>query len=363
MQNLAILYGGKSGEHSVSRVSALSVLRHLDTKRFNPILIGLSKEGIFYLQDEAVLSDAQKPETQTLGLKADPEKRVFVAPSEGFYFQGKKLPIDIVFPVLHGSFGEDGRIQGLLESSGLAYVGSPVLGSALGMDKEKAKAVWKAAGLPIVPYLVIRRHELADPALLEARLKAVESAWPYPVFVKPVSTGSSVGASKAVSREALMGGLKAALEWDDKALVEPFIHAREIECSVTGNERPQAYIPGEILPHHEFYDYDAKYLDPNGAELLIPAKLSQEETELVKHLAVEAYAALDCAGMARVDFFLDKESGRILLNEVNTIPGFTSISMFPKMCQAAGLGYAELLSHLIELGLERFKARASIRYD
>jgi D-alanine-D-alanine ligase len=363
VRSIAILYGGKSGEHEVSLVSALSIVRRLDRSEFDPVLIGIARDGIFFLQDEKILSAAMDPSSTKLGLCALPDARVFVAPSDGFWCRGKKLAIDLVFPVLHGSFGEDGTIQGLLETADLPYVGAPVLGSALGMDKEKAKAVWIQAGLPVVPYACVRAFEFAD---LEARasvIRSIEARWPYPVFVKPASTGSSVGADKAENRGELIACLAAALEWDVKALVEPFVRAREIECSVTGNDRPRAYVPGEIVPRHEFYDYDAKYVDPNGAELLIPAKLSPPELERVRELAVKAYASLDCAGFSRVDFFIDLDSGELLLNEINTIPGFTGISMFPKMCEAGGLGFSELLKELAELALERHAARAAIRYS
>jgi D-alanine-D-alanine ligase len=363
LRSIAILYGGKSGEHEVSLVSALSIVRHLDKKEFDPILIGIAKNGAFFLQDGKVLEAALKPESKKLGLSTDPDARVFIAPSDGFYCRGKKLAVDLVFPVLHGSFGEDGTIQGLLDTANLPYAGAPVLGSALGMDKEKAKAVWMQAGLPVVPYACVRAFEFADKDARSRALADIESKWNYPLFVKPASTGSSVGAAKAKDRTELEKNIAAALEWDMKALVEPFVRAREIECSVTGNDLPKAYVPGEIVSRHEFYDYDAKYIDPNGAELLIPAKLSAGELERVRELAVKAYASLDCAGFSRVDFFLDLDSGQLLLNEINTIPGFTSISMFPKMCEAGGLEYSDLIKELARLALERFEARAAIRYE
>jgi D-alanine-D-alanine ligase len=363
MQSVAILYGGKSGEHDVSCVSALSIVRHIDRKKYSPLLIGIAKDGVFYLQGRSAMDEASMPDTKRLPIQAIEENRVFVAPSDGLWCKGKRLAVDAVFPVLHGTFGEDGTIQGLLETASLPYVGAGVLGSALGMDKEKAKTIWNERGLPVVPYAVVRAHEFSDAQALAERVAGIEAMWKYPLFVKPVSTGSSVGASKACDRGGLLKGLKAALEWDSKALVEPFVRAREIECSVTGNEKPRAYVPCEILPRHEFYDYDAKYVDPEGAEFLIPAKLDQAELERVRELAVRAYASLDCQGYARVDFFIDKDSGKLMLNEINTIPGFTSISMFPRMCEAGGLGYADLIGLGIELAFERHKQRAKIRYD
>ncbi|MDP3177707.1 MAG: D-alanine--D-alanine ligase family protein, partial [Spirochaetaceae bacterium] len=294
--------------------------------------------------------------------------RVFALPGSGLYAEGKagleKIACDLAFPVLHGSFGEDGTVQGFLEVAGLPYVGAPVLGSALGMDKEKAKELWLRAGLPVVPFVVVRPRDLSSSPDPEAALgRKIGARIGWPCFVKPARGGSSVGAGKATDQASLMAALRAAFEWDDKVLVEPFLTAREIECSVLGNDEPQAFPPGEILPTHEFYDYEAKYIDPEGAHFALPARLEEEQGERIRALAIAAYAACEMAGMARVDFFVDKRTGEILLNEINTIPGFTHISMYPKMCESGGLPYSELLSRLVELALERSAARASIRYS
>jgi D-alanine-D-alanine ligase len=273
------------------------------------------------------------------------------------------LPCDVVFPVLHGSFGEDGRIQGLLDCADLPFVGAAVLGSALGMDKEKAKLLWQQAGLPVVPFIAKRGFELASEEAEDRLRREVGSRFGYPAFVKPASAGSSVGATKVEGPDALLPAIRTALAWDEKVLVEPFVAAREIECSVLGNEILSAFTPGEVVPSHEFYDYEAKYLDPKGARLEIPAPITDDQAEKVKALAVAACTALEIGGMARVDFFIDRESGEVLLNEVNTIPGFTSISMYPKMCEVGGLPYPQLISRLAELAIARHEARETIRYN
>jgi D-alanine-D-alanine ligase len=269
----------------------------------------------------------------------------------------------VVFPVLHGTFGEDGTIQGLFEMAGLAYVGAGVLGSAVGMDKDKAKALWIHEGLPVVPYAAVKEN---DWSRLETRQPIIEKAereFGYPLFVKPACAGSSVGAGKAENRPGLVKALDEAFLWDGKALIEPFVPAREIECSVTGNENPQAYTPGEVAPTHEFYDYEAKYVDPNGAALLIPAALDEGKLQAVREIAVRAYRAAEIEGLARVDFFVRKDTGELFLNEVNTMPGFTTISMFPKMCEASGLAYDRLLDRLIGHAVERWKKRESRDYS
>lgn len=370
MKRMVILYGGKSGEHEVSLRSAASIVGHIDRKAYYPVLVGIAKDGSWHLQDDRVADQASSP-SGSLPLVMG--TRVMVAPGQGLLVerQGKleKLPCDLVFPVLHGTFGEDGTIQGLLEVAGLPYVGAPVLGSALGMDKEKAKELWIRAGLPVLPHIVVHRGDLPplgapdSDAVERALREKVGSKLGWPAFVKPVCAGSSVGAAKVARGEELMSALREALEWDEKAMVEPFVMAREIECAVLGNETALAFAPGEIAPSHEFYDYDAKYIDPDGARLEIPARISAEQSARIREIAVAAYAACELAGMARVDFFLDKRSGTIYLNEVNTIPGFTSISMYPKMCEAGGLAYPELIGRLAELAVERHARRASIRFS
>jgi len=274
---------------------------------------------------------------------------------------GDPIPADVVLPVLHGTFGEDGTVQGLLETAGLAYAGADVLGSAVAMDKEVSKALWARAGLPVPPFRTVRAADL-EPARFEVLRSDLEASFGYPMFAKPACAGSSVGTSKIDNSAGLLPALRSALEWGSKALVEPFLQARELECSVVGNGEPTAYPPGEIVSSHEFYDYEAKYVDPDGARLLIPAPVPAEISRLVMDIAVRAYKLAALSGMARIDFFLDRKDGSVYLNEANTIPGFTHISMFPKMCEAGGLPYPELLDLLARLGIERKRERDGIRY-
>lgn len=373
MKTIAILYGGKSGEHEVSLISAASIVRQLDTAKYRLLLIGITKTGTWLLQPEAVLEEVKS---------CDPEKRpgmlslpaivsgrmVFVVPGAGLAVEkssGKTetLDCDIVFPVLHGTFGEDGTIQGLLECAGLPYVGAGVLGSAIGMDKQVAKELWLREGLPVVDSITVRGLDRTDRQFMASLARKVEARFGWPCFVKPASCGSSVGTSKVGDFPALEAALDLALRYDEKVLVERFVGAREIECAVLGNKSPVAFAPGEIVPTHEFYDYDAKYKDPEGAALRIPAPLSPAQADTIRSLAIKAYRACEISGMARVDFFIDKRTGDIMLNEVNTIPGFTAISMYPLMCEAGGLPYTELLDRLIMFGFERFKERNSLSYS
>jgi D-alanine-D-alanine ligase len=368
MKRVVILYGGKSGEHEVSLQSAASILRHLDPRRYDPRLVGIGPDGAWTLQTPESMARAMK-DSGPLAIEAG--NRVFVLPGggreRGLSFDGgagvEGLACDAVFPVLHGTFGEDGTIQGLLECAELPYVGAPVLGSALGMDKEKAKLLWMQAGIPVVPFLTARRPALDAAGGEDHFRREVGSRLGYPVFVKPACAGSSVGASKVEGPDALVPALRAALEWDDKALIEAYIAAREIECSVIGNAALQAFAPGEVVPSHEFYDYEAKYIDPDGARLDIPAMIGDAQAARVRALAIAACACLEISGMARVDFFIDRRSGEVLLNEVNTIPGFTHISMYPKMCAVDGLPYSALISRLVELAIERHEARLLLRYN
>jgi D-alanine-D-alanine ligase len=360
MKRIVILYGGRSGEHEVSLQSAASIVRHLDTSLFEPILVGASKEGEWYLQEKSEVGRERGSEDSLAIAKG---RRVYAAPGRGFVVESTRgldsLACDLVFPVLHGSFGEDGTIQGLLEVAGLPYVGAPVLGSGLGMDKQKSKELWLGAGLPVVPFLAVRPESLAD---VEALARKAGARFGWPCFVKPCCSGSSVGASKVGSAEALEPALRAAFQWDEKVLIEPFMIAREIECAVLGNAAPIAFEPGEVVPTHEFYDYEAKYVDPDGARLDVPAGISAEQAERVKSVAVAAFKACEIAGMARVDFFIDKKTGEVLLNELNTIPGFTHISMYPRMCEAGGLSYSDLITRLAELAIERHARRAELKF-
>ena len=393
-KSIAVLYGGRSGEHEVSLVSAASVARNLDAARYDVRLIGIAKDGGWYLQDDAELARCREGAT-ALSISMNGNRRVAVIPGGGVAAGlaignagadavGGRLPTgkgsdlsslkspdrpllplrtDAVFPVLHGTFGEDGTVQGLLEMAGLPYIGGGVLGSAIGMDKEIAKALWLHAGLPTVPYVALRRSDWAVRDKRTAIMEKAERDFRYPLFVKPSCAGSSVGAGIAADREELERRTEAAFKWDDKILIEPFVRAREVECSVTGNDKPEAYTPGEISPTHEFYDYEAKYLDPDGAALLIPAGLEETQLRTVREIAVKAYRVAELSGLARVDFFVRKDTGEILLNEVNTMPGFTTISMFPKMCEASGLAYGPLLDRLVALAEERHAARSARDYS
>ncbi|MBU0929046.1 MAG: D-alanine--D-alanine ligase [Spirochaetes bacterium] len=358
---VAILYGGKSGEHEVSLLSAASVIRHID-KSHKIHLIGITKAGAWHLQPDSVLASCLEDEGP-LGLRSD-GPAVLAVPGTGLRVYGARgsadLPLDVVFPVLHGSFGEDGTVQGLLECSNVAYVGADVLGSSLCMDKEIAKSLWRQAGLPILPSITAVR---ADLDRLEGLSGEIEARLGWPAFAKPVRCGSSVGASKVKGGADLRSALEGALAYDTKAVIEPFIAAREIECSVLGGDDPRAFPPGELVPSHEFYDYDAKYVDPDGATLIIPARLDDGVANRIREIAITAFKAAGLHGMARVDFFIDKKDGAVYLNEANTIPGFTAISMYPKMCEAGGLSYSALLDELLSLALERKKARSSLRYD
>lgn len=362
MMKILILYGGKSGEHEVSLLSAASVVRNL--KESNSILLaGIDKDGVFYLQPREEVTRA-RASGEPLRILRDPGAILSVVPGRGIAHGGGILDLDVVFPVLHGSFGEDGLVQGLLETAMLPYVGSGVLASSLSMDKDKVKRIWKEAGLPVVPSITLRKEVFEESSTgLEAAVREAEDRLGYPLFVKPAGIGSSVGISKVRKRAEFSPALAAAFRYDMKVLVEKAVDAREIECSVLGNFRPRACTPGEVVPTHEFYDYDAKYLDPDGARLLIPAELDGGTLEAIKDLAVRAYEAAEAEGMARIDFFVEKSSGEIFLNEINTIPGFTNISMFPRMCGHDGLLYPELLESLLELGMRRFRERKKLAYS
>ncbi len=359
MKRVLVLYGGKSGEHEVSLRSAASIVRNL-TGRYEVSLVGITKTGVWYLQPENYAAHVALQEIETLEIKEDPLNKVSVFPGEGLVCKGVPLKTDIVFPALHGTFGEDGTLQGLLETIEIAYVGAGVLGSALGMDKEKSKQLWEQEKLPIVPYHSLSKQGWKDQlSQVLPRVKALG----YPLFVKPACIGSSVAISKVKDPAGLPGALERAFAFDTKVLIEKGIDAREIECSVLGNHDPIACTPGEVIPSHEFYDYEAKYLDPQGAELRIPAAVSESLLNRIRELAVLAYKAISGEGMARVDFFLDKTSGDLYLNEINTIPGFTSISMFPRMCAYDKISFPALLDRLIELGLERYEERTALCYD
>lgn len=355
-----MLYGGKTGEHEVSIRSASSVVTKLDHDKYDLVLIGIDKTGKWYLQTGA---EEHLSETGSLPLKSDETLRVSVVPADGFYCCGKKLNVDFVFPVLHGTFGEDGTVQGLLDLVEVPYAGAGVLGSSVGMDKEIIKKIWVAEGLDTVPFISLNREQAEDSGFsMDDFIVGVENKYGFPVFIKPVRAGSSVGISKAATKAEFLKAVPEAFRFDSRIMIEPAVDAREIECSVIGNMTAEAYLPGEIAPTHAFYDYEAKYIDENGAALLIPAEIDDEMSSLVRETAVKAYLAAGIEGMARVDFFIDRKSGKLLLNEVNTIPGFTNISMFSKMCEAGGLPYPKMLDKLIELGEQRFKIRSELDF-
>src|SRR5438270_11854984 len=355
---VGILFGGRSGEHEVSLASAASVLRGLDADKYEAVPIGITKEGHWLIG-----SAAQKllPEVLRAGqrvvMAADPTAAAIIPLDRS----GGGQRIDVVFPVMHGTYGEDGTIQGLLDLAGLPFIGAGVLGSAIGMDKDVSKRLLQAAKIPVVPWITVYRTDWErDP---KATQKEIEKKFKYPVFVKPAALGSSVGMTKVHARAELAPALNLASEFAMKILVEKSVNAREIEVSVLGNNDPKASVPGEIVPHREFYDYTAKYLE-DGTQLLIPAKLKPAQIKQIQKLAVEAFLALELSGMARVDFFLEKRaSGKLFLNEVNTIPGFTSISMYPKLWEATGIPFRELIDKLISLALELHAEKARTKYQ
>src|SRR6266513_28846 len=391
---VGILFGGRSGEHEVSLLPAASVLGAIDKSKYEVVPIGITKEGRWLTSAEAEkLLNGKTPEHEARHLRAgDPETtpaaavlaagEAVVVPPEPKKSGGSLAPfqtdppltrrasdrainVDIIFPVLHGTFGEDGTIQGLLELADIAYVGAGVLGSAAGMDKDIMKSLFMAAGIPIVKHVTILRSAWErDPKKIE---KLVSSKLKYPVFVKPANLGSSVGISKAHDHKELGSAIEEAARFDRKIVIEEGVggkknKAREIECSVLGNDKPAASVAGEIVPSTEFYDYSAKYLD-EGSQLIIPAKLTKTETKKVQELAIAGFRAVDCSGLARVDFLMDPKSRKIYLNEINTMPGFTSISMSPKLWEASGLSYSDLIGRLIQLGLERHAERKKNQYS
>jgi D-alanine-D-alanine ligase len=361
---IGVIYGGRSGEHEVSIASAASVCAHLDPGRYQVVPIRIDKDGRWALAARTpaaasaadVIAAGPTRPLETTGADAtaeDPDTLALVEPAATL------AGIDVVFPVLHGPYGEDGTVQGLLELLNVAYVGAGVLGSAVGMDKAVMKTLFAAHGLPVAPWLVVRRHEWdRGPDALAAR---VAETLRYPVFVKPANLGSSVGISKVASPAAIGEAITMALQFDRKVVVEAAVpQAREIECAVLGNDEPEASVPGEVVPAGEFYDYRAKYIDA-GSQLLIPAPLGETQAAEVRRLAIAAFHAVEGAGMARVDFLLAGATNDLVVNEVNTIPGFTTISMYPKMWEASGLPYAQLLDRLIALARERHAAKQRLR--
>jgi D-alanine-D-alanine ligase len=394
---VGILFGGRSGEHEVSLLSAASVLNAIDKKKYEVVPIGITKDGRWLtaehaerlLKGEKNVGEGARA-TQAHLRAGDPEatpgaallatgESVVVPPEPAHRDSGlapfqtdanlrrasdRAINVDVIFPVLHGTFGEDGTIQGLLELADIAYVGAGVLGSSAGMDKDIMKSLFRAAGLPIVKHVTVLRSQFErEPKKVQ---KLMESKLKYPVFVKPANLGSSVGISKAHDRKELGPAIAEAAKFDRKIVIEEGVggkrsKAREIECAVLGNDDPKASVAGEIVPCKEFYDYDAKYL-LEGSEGVIPAKLTKSEMKTVQRLAIAAFQAVDCTGLARVDFLMDPRSRKIFVNEINTMPGFTAISMYPKLWAATGVAYPELIDRLIQLGIERHEDKKRNQY-
>jgi D-alanine-D-alanine ligase len=355
---VGILFGGQSAEHEISLLSARNVLEALDRHKYEAVLIGIDREGRWHLGERSALM-------LEAGAKALPHfaaggKELVLLPggkAELMRLDGEAPAeaLDVVFPVLHGPFGEDGTVQGLLKLSGVPFVGAGVLGSAVGMDKDVMKRLLNQAGISTARFLVFHDCEGAGPDFLK-----VTAALGLPVFVKPANLGSSVGIHKVIDKKSFERAVDDAFRYDRKILVEEAVRGRELECAVLGNERPEASLPGEVIPKHEFYSYEAKYLDENGAAFEIPARLDEAATRRIQEMAVAAFKALCCEGMARVDFFL-RPDGALLVNEINTIPGFTRISMYPRMWEASGLPMTELVDRLIQLALERHEKEKGMR--
>jgi D-alanine-D-alanine ligase len=348
---VGVIYGGRSGEHEVSLASAASIFNHLDRARYEPVPIRIEKDGRWVLTGTPPTAISAADVLK----QAPTEALQSVEPTRAVSNTG----VDVIFPVLHGPYGEDGTVQGLLELANVPYVGCGVLGSAVGMDKAVMKVLFAARGLPVGPYLVVLRHDWSREH--EAITSRVRTGLCYPVFVKPANLGSSVGISKAKSDADFEAAMTLALQFDRKIVIEAAVpNAREIECAVLGNDEPEASVPGEIVPSREFYDYEAKYID-EGSAPLIPAPLSPEQAASIRRMSIEAFRAVDGAGMARVDFLMARDTGETFVNEVNTIPGFTTISMYPKMWAASGVAYGALLDRLIELAIERHAAKQQLR--
>jgi D-alanine-D-alanine ligase len=351
---VGIVYGGRSVEHEVSIHSATSILQALDPSRYDVSLIAISHDGRWHIGGPKMLPAAvvSAPEVT---LPAIPGERTLVSADDG----KPAAQLDVIVPIVHGTGGEDGCLQGFLELAGVPYVGSGVLGSAIQMDKDVSKRLLRAAGVPVVPWVTVRKHELAaEKAVIERVIHEIG----LPCFVKPANTGSSVGISKVKTRAELAPALREAARYDEKLLVEQAVDAREIEVAVLGNERPEASVPGEIVPHKEWYDYEAKYVDER-TELIVPANLPEAVSAELQRLAVLAFETLEGAGLARVDFFVERGTDRIWLNELNSLPGFTEVSMYPRLWQASGLPYPALLDRLIELALERGRNREKLERE
>ena len=356
---VGILFGGKSAEHEISLLSAKNVFEAIDREKFEPVLIGIDKSGRWLFLNDAekflINSDnpaliSLNPSGKSVALQSETQGLLALDTTNNF----ESIHIDVMFPILHGPFGEDGTIQGFLKLADIPFVGSGVLGSAVGMDKDTMKRLLRDAQIPIGKFITVKSHEKA-PSYEEA-----VAVLGKPLFVKPANMGSSVGINKVYEKYEYTDALYEAFQYDTKIIIEENIHGREIECAVLGNEEPAASVPGEIIPSHDFYSYDAKYLDKNGATLEIPAKLDENTKERIQKLAVKVSRTLCCEGLSRVDFFL-KENGEIITNEINTMPGFTKISMYSKMWEASGVSYTELITRLIELAVKRHEKERGLK--
>ncbi len=369
--NLGILFGGQSCEHEVSVTSARSIEKAIDREKYHVHLIGIDKSGYWHLGDDVEALTSSGSVTQLQQGQNNPDTAVSLelhssgnlVAQTGSTMQShapaRPPMLDVVFPILHGPFGEDGTMQGVLETAGLPYVGCGVAASALAMDKVLAKLVFAASGIPQAPYMIAETVEWQQNQ--NRIIGLVEQKLEYPMFVKPANMGSSVGISKAGDRHGLIDAASLAFQFDNKVVIEKSMeNCREIECSVLGNEYPQASVPGEIIPGAEFYDYHTKYID-DKSQLVIPAPLDDETTRRVQSLAVEAFRAIDGRGLARVDFFVNRSTNAVILNEVNTMPGFTPISMYPKLWTASGIAYEDLIDKLIELAITHFESKQSLK--
>ncbi|HLV10123.1 MAG TPA: D-alanine--D-alanine ligase [Halanaerobiales bacterium] len=358
---VGIIFGGKSAEHEVSLQSAKNVIDAIDRDKYEVVLIGMDKKGRWYLNKESqFLLNSTNPEliqlnksNEELALIPGEENRQFLNVSK----QEALNQIDVVFPILHGPYGEDGTVQGMLKLANIPFVGAGVLGSAIGMDKDVMKRLLRDAGIAIADFLVIMRHEIND-----IKFRTVKEKLGIPLFIKPANLGSSVGISKANTEEEFYQAINLAFEYDNKIIVEEAIEGREIECSVLGNQKPIASVPGEIIANDDFYSYQAKYIDENGAILEIPAKIPEDIKKQIRDIAIKTFKVLCCEGMARIDLFL-KEDDTVVVNEINTIPGFTKISMYPKLWELSGIPYQELINKLIELAIQRFEREQKLKTE
>lgn len=355
--NVGILFGGKSAEHEVSLQSAKNIFNAIDKEKYNPVLIGIDKSGKWLLNnDSKFLLNVNDPKLIKLNQVSD---SIILAPQSGGEIynitnNNKNLKIDVIFPILHGPFGEDGTVQGLLKLANLPFVGASVLGSAVGMDKDVMKRLLRDADIPIGKFMVLKSHDVT------LDFQKIKNELGLPFFVKPANMGSSVGISKIHNESEYKKGIIKAFNFDVKIILEEYIKGREIECAVLENENPTASIPGEVISNYEFYSYDAKYIDEHGFAIDIPAKISDKIKEQIQELAIKTFQTLSCEGLGRVDFFL-KDNNEIIVNEINTMPGFTKISMYPKLWEASGISYAELIDRLIKLAIKRFNKEQKLK--